>query len=146
MTPVVPGPATAQSRGERAARLQNARLRGAAARERARQLCLQSARVLADTEAVMEAIGGRPGPGYSAEAWRDVLHRSEFARLVARAETMPVIEQAKGILMAQSGRSEADAFDLLGRASQRSNVPVRELAAQLVATTVQAAPDVRRAG
>jgi AmiR/NasT family two-component response regulator len=44
-----------------------------------------------------------------------------------------VIEQAKGIIMAQSACGEAEAFDLLRRASQRSNVPVRELAAQLVA-------------
>ena len=132
MTPVVSGPAAAQSGGERAARLQNARLRGAAARERARQLCLQSARVLADTEAVMEAIGGRPGPGYSAEAWRDVLHRSEFARLVARAETMPVIEQAKGILMAQHRCGPDEAFDLLRRASQCANVRISVLAARMV--------------
>jgi len=144
VTPVVPGPATAQSRGESAARLQNARLRGAAARERARQLCLQSARVLADTEAVMEAIGGRPGPGYSAEAWRDVLHRSEFARLVARAETMPVIEQAKGIIMAQSRCTPGEAFDILRRASQRANLPVRELAAQIVAKTAAPAPSADR--
>jgi len=43
------------------------------------------------------------------------------------------IEQAKGIIMAQSACGDADAFDKLREASQRSNVPVRELAAQLVA-------------
>ena len=32
---------------------------------------------------------------------REMLHASAFARLRARLETMPVIEQAKGILMAQ---------------------------------------------
>jgi hypothetical protein len=51
----------------------------------------------------------------------------------ARLQTMPVIEQAKGILMADSHCGDAQAFDLLRRASQRSNVPVRELAAQIVA-------------
>jgi hypothetical protein len=45
---------------------------------------------------------------------------------------MPVIEQAKGILMAQHGGGPEEAFDLLRRASQRSNVPVRDLAARLV--------------
>jgi hypothetical protein len=50
---------------------------------------------------------------------------------------MPVIEQAKGIVMAQSGCDPEAAFDLLRRASQRSNVPVRELAAQIVAKTAQ---------
>jgi GAF domain-containing protein len=42
-----------------------------------------------------------------------------------------VIEQAKGILMAQHGCGPDEAFDLLRRASQRFNVPVRVLAARL---------------
>jgi hypothetical protein len=46
-----------------------------------------------------------------------------------------MIEQAKGIIMARTGRAAADAFDLLRRASQQRNVPVRDLAAQLVAST-----------
>jgi AmiR/NasT family two-component response regulator len=65
----------------------------------------------------------------------EVLQRSAFARLLAQLETMSVIEQAKGIVMAQSRCSDAEAFDLLRRASQRSNMPVRELAARLVANT-----------
>jgi AmiR/NasT family two-component response regulator len=59
--------------------------------------------------------------------------------LVARLQTMPVIEQAKGIIMAKSGCGDAEAFDLLRRASQCSNVPVRELAAQLVARSAEMA-------
>src|SRR5690348_84726 len=50
----------------------------------------------------------------------------------AQLDTMPVIEQAKGILMAQHGCGPEEAFDLLRRASQRFNVPVRILAARLV--------------
>src|SRR5215467_2948312 len=50
----------------------------------------------------------------------------------AQLDTMPVIEQAKGILMAQQGCGPDEAFDLLRRASQRFNVPVRALAARLV--------------
>ena len=61
-----------------------------------------------------------------------LLQRSPYARLLARLETMPVIEQAKGIIMAQSQCGQAEAFDILRRASQRSNVPVRELAAALI--------------
>jgi AmiR/NasT family two-component response regulator len=68
------------------------------------------------------------------------MQQSEYARLLARLETMPVIEQAKGIIMAQSHCGDAQAFDLLRRASQRSNVPVRELAAQIVAKTAQVPP------
>ena len=59
--------------------------------------------------------------------------------MLARLESMPVIEQAKGI-MAQSHCGNAQAFDLLRRASQRGNVPVRDLAAQIVAKTAQVPP------
>jgi ANTAR domain len=60
---------------------------------------------------------------------------SLLARLQAQLASMPVIEQAKGVLMAQQGCGADEAFDLLRRASQRSNVPVRELAEQIVANT-----------
>jgi len=68
------------------------------------------------------------------------MRRSEHARLLARLESMPVIEQAKGIIMAQKHCGRAQAFDLLRRASQRSNVPIRDLAAQIVANTTQPPP------
>jgi ANTAR domain len=42
--------------------------------------------------------------------------------------------------MAQSHCGAAQAFDLLRRASQRTNVPVRDLAAQSVANTAQTSP------
>lgn len=49
--------------------------------------------------------------------------------MASRAE----IEQAKGILMAQSpGISAEDAFDILRRASQRENVKLRDIAKRLV--------------
>jgi ANTAR domain-containing protein len=57
---------------------------------------------------------------------------SAFARLQARMGTMPVIEQAKGIVMAQQGCGPEEAFDLLRRASQRTNVKLHVLAEQLV--------------
>ena|SRR5215469_14965803 len=63
---------------------------------------------------------------------REILHDSAFARLQARLETMPVIEQAKGILMAQYRCPPEEAFDLLRRASQSANVKVSDLAAQIV--------------
>jgi ANTAR domain/GAF domain len=50
----------------------------------------------------------------------------------AQLGTMPVIEQAMGILMTQHSCGPEEAFDLLRRASQRFNVPVRVLAARLV--------------
>ena len=39
-----------------------------------------------------------------------------------------MIEQAKGVIMEQEGCTSEQAFDVLRKASQRSNVPVRELA------------------
>jgi hypothetical protein len=62
----------------------------------------------------------------------EILHDSAAARLLARLETMPVVEQAKGILMAQHRCGPDQAFDLLRRASQRANVKVTVLAARMV--------------
>jgi hypothetical protein len=69
----------------------------------------------------------------------DRLRHSASARLQARLESMPVIEQAKGIIMAQFGWPEDQAFDALRRASQRDNIKVRDLAAQIVAQTARSA-------
>jgi len=63
---------------------------------------------------------------------REILHSSAFARLQAKLDTMPVIEQAKGVLMAQHRCGPEEAFDLLRRASQRANVKLAVLAAQIV--------------
>ena len=76
----------------------------------------------------------------------DRLRYSAHARLQARMATMPVIEQAKGIIMAQHGWPEEQAFDALRRASQRENVKVRDLAATIVARAVRSASPARRAG
>ena len=62
----------------------------------------------------------------------EILHDSAFARLLARLDSMPVVEQAKGILMAQHRCGPDEAFDLLRRASQRANVKVSVLAARMV--------------
>ena len=56
----------------------------------------------------------------------------------AGLESMPVIEQAKGIVMAQQRCGPEEAFDLLRRASQRDNVRVHVLAAQIVAQVASA--------
>jgi AmiR/NasT family two-component response regulator len=57
---------------------------------------------------------------------------SGFAWLQARLGTMPVIEQAKGIIMAQQRCGPEEAFEVLRRASQQANVKLHVLAAQLV--------------
>jgi anti-anti-sigma factor len=58
---------------------------------------------------------------------------SAFARLAAQPETNPVVEQAKGIIMAQQRCGPEEAFDLLRRASQRANVKVTVIATRLIA-------------
>jgi hypothetical protein len=63
---------------------------------------------------------------------REILREPACARLLARLRTMPVIEQAKGILMAESRCSPDEAFAMLRAASQRSNVKVRDLAEEIV--------------
>ena len=55
-----------------------------------------------------------------------------YERLKAQLRTMPVIEQAKGIVMVQERCGPEEAFDLLRRASQQANVKVYVLAASLV--------------
>lgn len=71
----------------------------------------------------------------------DRLRVSAMARLQARLDTLPVIEQAKGILICRSGCSPDEAFDILRRASQRTNVKVTDIAAQIVATACVPRPD-----
>ncbi|HVE46462.1 MAG TPA: GAF and ANTAR domain-containing protein [Acidimicrobiales bacterium] len=54
-----------------------------------------------------------------------------------------VIEQAKGILMAQ-GRTADEAFQILVRASQRENTKLREVAGELVRRAEQRRPSTQR--
>jgi hypothetical protein len=63
---------------------------------------------------------------------RESIHDSAYAHLLARFESQPVIEQAKGVLMASTPCDADTAFDILRRASQRENIPLREVAARIV--------------
>jgi hypothetical protein len=121
-------------------RLGGAWAQAAAACARSGELQQWTKQVLIQAQAALLASAEARRRRRSSPEGRDLLQQSEYARLLARLESMPVIEQAKGILMAQSRSGDAQAFDLLRRASQRANVPVRDLAAQIVANTVQASP------
>lgn len=58
---------------------------------------------------------------------------AEAAEQLRRAmESRAVIEQAKGILMGRSNCSADEAFDMLVRASQRSNRKLRDIAQEIV--------------
>jgi hypothetical protein len=140
----VPHPGAAQPATELDDVLASARMQAAAACARSQDLQQWTTHVLTQARAARETSAEARRQRLASRAGQDLMQQSEHARLLARLETMPVIEQAKGIIMAQSRCGHAQAFDLLRRASQRSNVPVRELAARIVATTAQLAPERAR--
>jgi hypothetical protein len=130
---ITPGRFGGPPRGDLSDRLGTASSKLAAACEHSRELLQRAAGALAENRILRRAMNEAIRHRQSLPARQELLDQSEYGRMVARLQTMPVIEQAKGIIMAQRGCGEAEAFDTLRRASQRSNVPVRELAAQLVA-------------
>jgi hypothetical protein len=67
-----------------------------------------------------------------ARSHQERLGGSGSAWLQARLGTLPVIEQAKGVVMAQQGCGPEEAFDVLRRMSQHANVKLRVLAARIV--------------
>jgi AmiR/NasT family two-component response regulator len=83
----------------------------------------------------MERFTHVPGPRHTdlAEAQKDI------DSLQAALTSQPVIEQAKGILMAHHNCGPDRAFRLLAEASQRENRKLRDVAAGVVAS-VQATP------
>jgi ANTAR domain len=118
-----------------------------AARRQSRALVAQHLAARHDTEEILQRINAAWNRAEQVhELWlaahpgADQLRYSAYARLQARLASMPVIEQAKGIIMAQCGWPEDQAFDALRRASQRANIKVRDLAAKIVAKTAQSAP------
>jgi len=137
---IVSYPGVAQPVTELAVFLASARAQAAAACARSEELQQWTLYVLTKAQTVQRAVVEARRQRRSSPAGRDLMQQSEHARLLARLESLPVIEQAKGILMAESHCGDAQAFDLLRRASQRSNVPVRDLAAQIVAKTAQVPP------
>lgn len=113
--------------------------RARAARQQAQVLAARSQSIQRDVAETMQLIrAGRERAGQLCELWAAArtgrLRYSPYARLQARMASMPVIEQAKGIIMAQCGWPEDQAFDALRRASQRENIKLRDLAATIVAT------------
>jgi ANTAR domain-containing protein len=81
----------------------------------------------------------------TARSRRERAQDAAHARLEARLAATRVIEQAKGILMAQTGCSPTEALLMLRRASQRSSLSVSELAAGIVDRAVAPGPGSRLA-
>lgn len=130
------GPATGLSRPELHDCLAAIRSQAAAAQGRARELKQRTERIRAEAAVLRQTMASAREAireHRSAAARREPPSPSAYAHLLAQMQSMPVIEQAKGIVMARSRCGEADAFEMLRQISQRSNVPVRELAARIVA-------------
>jgi hypothetical protein len=98
---------------------------------------IEAARLLVETNLVRleesrERLTATRAEWATARSDRQRVHDSAFMRLQARLDSLPVIEQAKGVLMARGGCRPDEAFDILRRASQRMNIKVRDLAADIV--------------
>ncbi len=72
------------------------------------------------------------GSVFAAHAAVALAGATREAQLEAKADTRDVIGMAKGMIMAQQGISDDEAFDILRRASQRANVKLREMAERMV--------------
>ena len=90
-----------------------------------------------DLSRAASRIGEVVGAGLAVIEARELAGQLEEA-MASRA----VIEQAKGIIMGQHGLTETAAFDLLRQQSQRTNVKLRALAAQIVSGVTGAAAAV----
>jgi hypothetical protein len=132
--------------GQADSQLAKSYMRAEAARRQSKVLGAQFRAAQQDTAVILQLIRNAWDEAEQLhERWlaarpdADRMRYSRHARLQARLKSMPVIEQAKGIIMAQSGWPEDQAFDALRRASQRENIKLRDLAAKIVARTVQSA-------
>jgi hypothetical protein len=104
-------------------------------------------RIHPDHDLGLNAHEGRPekdgylsGPdGGSGEGLSDGLDQllADYQHLQRRLATLPVIEQAKGVLIGRFGIDADTAFALLRRWSSHSNVKLRDICRLLVDTAAQ---------
>lgn len=92
-----------------------------------------------DATGTVRLIGGQ-AEGVLVNAME--LARSEHLNATLRKalETRTAIGQAQGVLMARQHIDAQEAFDILRRASQRTNRKLREIAAEIVATVATEPP------
>jgi GAF domain-containing protein len=112
-----------------------------------RQDGLGALNLYADTESAFGPTEERIGLAFAAHASITLSHaqgfwRQEQARqnLEVALTTRGVIDQAKGVLMARTGRSADEAFESLRRASQRTNRKVFDLAQEIIESAQRASP------
>ena len=72
-------------------------------------------------------------PSKSAKPQQDLDEcQDEVQDLRAALQTRPVIDQAKGMLIAEHGCSPDEAFQMISHASQRENRKVRDIAKAMI--------------
>jgi GAF domain-containing protein len=88
-------------------------------------------RAFAEVGQIVEGFAAQAGTTIAnADLYR--ASRTLAEQLQEALASRAVIEQAKGVLMAEQGCGPDDAFDLLRQASQRENVKVRDVAQRIV--------------
>jgi GAF domain-containing protein len=112
-----------------------------------RQDGLGALNLYADSESAFGATEERIGMAFATHASITLSHaqgfwRQEQARqnLEIALTTRGVIDQAKGVLMARTGRSADEAFESLRRASQRTNRKVSDLAQEIIESAQSGSP------
>ncbi|MEU4199978.1 ANTAR domain-containing protein [Streptomyces sp. NPDC045470] len=85
-----------------------------------------------------QASGGPDGAARSGEETVVEQLRAENAQLRQALDSRPVIDQARGILMATESCTAEQAWDILRRTSQHTNTKVHEVAGEVVASATGA--------
>lgn len=77
-------------------------------------------------------VGLVPAAGPARQRSRRLYSTDTNATLRLALDTLPVMGPAQGVLMARQSISPGEAFDVLRRASQRTNRKLRDVAAEIV--------------
>ncbi|WP_426573876.1 ANTAR domain-containing protein [Aquihabitans sp. McL0605] len=93
----------------------------------------------ADRPHAFDAATHEVGSLLAAQAAIALASAEDVHHLRIALQSRDLISTAKGILMAREGMSETEAFDVLRRASRRSNISLRELAERVVSGAASAA-------
>lgn len=112
-----------------------------------RQDGLGALNLYADEEHAFGAAEERTGLAFASHASITLSHAQGYWRqgharqhLEIALTTRGIIDQAKGVLMARTGRSADEAFESLRRASQRTNRKVSDLALEIIDSTQRDRP------
>jgi hypothetical protein len=87
---------------------------------------------------LQQQLGAASEMSRSRRSERESLHASALLRLQDRLENEPVVEQAKGIMVARIGCQPDEALGMMRRAAQQAHVELPDIAAGIVARAAAA--------